>query len=53
VAARPDRLVLRHRSGHRLASSANSPNGGPPVRQHVASAHGHLGLARAFVNAKI
>ena len=35
------------------ASSAHSPNGGPRVRQHVASAKGHLGLARAFVTAKI
>jgi CRISPR-associated protein Cas1 len=35
------------------ASSANSPNGGPRVRQHEASAHGHLDLARAFVSAKI
>lgn len=35
------------------ASSAQTPNGGPRVRQHVASAGGHLGLARAFVTAKI
>nr|WP_255426289.1 CRISPR-associated endonuclease Cas1 [Pseudonocardia sp. C8] len=35
------------------ASSANSPNGGPRVHQHVASANGHLGLARGFVAAKI
>lgn len=35
------------------ASSANSPNGGPRVRQHVTSAHGHLPLARAFISAKI
>lgn len=35
------------------ASSANAPNGGPRVRQHVASAHGNLDLARAFVSAKI
>lgn len=35
------------------ASSASSPNGGPRVSQHVASANGHLGLARSFVEAKI
>ncbi len=35
------------------ASSASRPNGGPRVRQHVASANGHLGLAKAFVAAKI
>lgn len=35
------------------ASSAQSPNGGPRVNQHVLSAHGHLDLARAFVSAKI
>lgn len=35
------------------ASSAKGPNGGPRVRQHVASSAGHLGLARAFVMAKI
>lgn len=35
------------------ASSAYSPNGGPRVRQHVASANGNLHLARAFVTAKI
>ena len=35
------------------ASSANSPNGGPRVRQHVASAQGRLDLAREFVAAKI
>ena len=35
------------------ATSASRPNGGPRVRQHVASARGHLGLARAFVTAKI
>jgi CRISPR-associated protein Cas1 len=35
------------------ASSAYAPNGGPRARQHVASAHGHLDLARAFVSAKI
>lgn len=35
------------------ASSAKRPNGGPRVRQHVASAAGHLELARAFVTAKI
>lgn len=35
------------------ASSAHVPNGGPRVRQHVTSANGHLGLARAFVTAKI
>jgi CRISPR-associated protein Cas1 len=35
------------------ASPASGPNGGPRVRQHVASAHGHLGLARGFIAAKI
>lgn len=35
------------------ASPASGPNGGPRVRQHVASAGGHLDLARAFVSAKI
>lgn len=35
------------------ASSAYSPNGGPRVRQHVASANGNLHLARAFVAAKV
>lgn len=35
------------------ASSAAGPNGGPRVRQHVASAAGHLLLARGFVGAKI
>jgi CRISPR-associated protein Cas1 len=35
------------------ASTADSPNGGPRVRQHVASAAGHLGLAREFITAKI
>lgn len=35
------------------ASSASSPNGGVRVRQHVLSERGHLGLARAFVAAKI
>jgi len=35
------------------ASSASGPNGGPRVRQHVASAAGHLGLARGFVSAKV
>ena len=35
------------------ANSANSPNGGPRAHQHVASVAGHLGLARAFVTAKI
>lgn len=35
------------------ASSASGPNGGPRVRQHVASAAGHLVLARGFVSTKI
>lgn len=35
------------------AASAKRPNGAPRVRQHVASAAGHLELARAFVAAKI
>lgn len=35
------------------AAPASGPNGGPRVRQHVASANGHLGLAREFVAAKI
>ncbi|MCP2255210.1 CRISP-associated protein Cas1 [Prauserella aidingensis] len=35
------------------ASSASTPNGGPRVRQHVASDRGHLELARAFITAKI
>jgi len=35
------------------ASSSKRPNGGPRVKQHVASATGHLELARAFVRAKI
>ena len=35
------------------AAPAASPNGGPRVSQHVASASGHLGLAREFVAAKI
>ncbi len=35
------------------AASAQTPNGGPRVRQHVASDRGHLDLARAFVTAKI
>lgn len=35
------------------ATSASRPNGGPRVRQHVASERGHLGLARAFVTAKV
>ncbi|GAA1232744.1 CRISPR-associated endonuclease Cas1 [Prauserella halophila] len=35
------------------ASSASAPNGGPRVRQHVASDRGHLDLARAFITAKI
>ena len=35
------------------ASPASGPNGGPRVRQHVASAAGHLGLARRFITAKI
>jgi len=35
------------------ASSAYAPNGGPRVQQHVASARGHLDLARGFVAAKI
>jgi len=35
------------------ASSAQSPNGGARVRQHVASAGGRLDLARAFVTAKV
>ena len=35
------------------ASPASGPNGGPRVRQHVASAAGHLELARGFVSAKI
>ena len=35
------------------ASSASGPNGGPRVRQHVASAAGHLELARGFIAAKI
>lgn len=35
------------------ASSAHSPNGGARVHQHVASANGHLDLARAFITAKI
>lgn len=34
------------------ARSAESPNGLPRVRQHVASAAGHLDLAREFVSAK-
>lgn len=35
------------------AASARTPNGGPRVRQHVASHTGHLGLAREFVAAKV
>lgn len=35
------------------ASPASGPNGGPRVRQHVASAAGHLGLSRGFITAKI
>jgi CRISP-associated protein Cas1 len=35
------------------ATSGRTPNGGPRVRQHVASDAGHLGLAREFVAAKI
>lgn len=35
------------------ATPASGPNGGPRVRQHVASLNGHLGLAREFVAAKI
>lgn len=35
------------------ASTARTPNGGPRVRQHVASNTGHLGLACQFVSAKI
>ena len=35
------------------ASSTDSPNGGPRVRQHVASAEGRLGIAREIVAAKI
>jgi CRISP-associated protein Cas1 len=35
------------------ASPASGPNGGPRVRQHVASAAGHLDLARGFITAKI
>jgi CRISPR-associated protein Cas1 len=35
------------------ASPASGPNGGPRVRQHVASAAGHLDLARGFISAKI
>lgn len=35
------------------ATSADGPNGGPRVRQHVVSANGHLGLAREFVAAKV
>ena len=35
------------------AASASRPNGWPRVRQHVQSEAGHLGLARAFVAAKI
>jgi len=35
------------------ASSTDSPNGGPRVRQHVASAEGRLGIAREMVAAKI
>lgn len=35
------------------AASSRRPNGGPRMRQHVASAAGHLGLARGFVEAKI
>lgn len=35
------------------ATSAHAPNGGPRVRQHVASHRGHLGLAREFIAAKI
>ena len=35
------------------ASSAKRPNGGPRVRQHVAASVGHLGLARAFISAKV
>lgn len=35
------------------AASADTPNGGPRVRQHVRSAQGDLDLARQFVAAKI
>lgn len=35
------------------AASARRPNGGPRVRQHLASASGQLDLARAFITAKI
>lgn len=35
------------------AVPAHSPNGPSRVRQHVVSDHGHLGLAREFVRAKI
>ncbi len=35
------------------AASATRPNGWPRVRQHVLSDNGHLGLATAFVAAKI
>ncbi|MDN5857253.1 MAG: CRISPR-associated endonuclease Cas1 [Pseudonocardia sp.] len=35
------------------ANSAQSPNGGPRARQHVISQNGHLGMARAFVCAKV
>jgi CRISPR-associated protein Cas1 len=35
------------------ATSTHSPNGAARVAQHVASAQGHLGLAREFVVAKI
>ena len=35
------------------AASAHRPNGGPRVRQHVASANGHLDLARSVITAKI
>ncbi|MFP5023509.1 CRISPR-associated endonuclease Cas1 [Pseudonocardia phyllosphaerae] len=35
------------------ANTAHSPNGGPRSRQHLISQNGHLGMARAFVTAKI
>lgn len=35
------------------ASSADSPNGGPRVRQHVLSESGHLGIARPMIAAKV
>jgi CRISPR-associated protein Cas1 len=35
------------------ATSADSPNGGPRLRQHVASANGRIDLAQQFVATKI